>query len=133
MRKTKIYISSPFTNGDKEQNVQLQMHACYHLIALGFNPYMPVYHYFVQNQHESIYSIDWVNDIDIPWLEDCDMAIRLHPKDNFNVEIISPGADIEEAFCKEKGIPMFHFDTLEDMVKNIVQFSSEIQLEDAQL
>jgi nucleoside 2-deoxyribosyltransferase len=136
MRKTKIYIASPFTSGDKEQNVQLQMDACYHLLMLGFNPYMPVYHYFVHQQHDDMdvnLNIDWVGEIDLPWLENCDMAIRLHPKDNFGVEIPSPGADQEEAFCKEKGIPMFHFDTIEDMVKNIVQFSSEIVLYDAQL
>jgi hypothetical protein len=131
MRKTKIYIASPFTNGDKEQNVQLQMDACYHLLMLGFNPYMPIYHYFVQKQHNDINSVvssmDWVNDIDLPWLEDCDMAIRLHPKDNFGVEIASPGADQEEAFCKEKGIPMFHFDTLEEMIVNIgTMFDSQI-------
>jgi hypothetical protein len=122
MRKTKIYIASPFTQGDKEQNVQLQMDACYHLIMLGFNPYMPIYHYFVQNQHDDMHlspDFDWVVDIDLPWLECCDMAIRLHPKDNFGVEIPSPGADIEEAFCKEKGIPMFHFNTLTEMIVSI--------------
>jgi len=136
MRKTKIYIASPYTNGDKEQNVQLQMDACYHLIMLGFNPYMPIYHHFVQKQHDDMHvssSFDWVGEIDLPWLECCDMAIRLHPKDNFGVEISSPGADQEQAFCKEKGIPMFHFDTLEDMVKNICLFSAEINQIDGQL
>lgn len=130
MRKTKIYIASPYTNGDKEQNVQLQMDACYHLIMLGFNPYMPVYHHFIQKHHEDMHHVpsdfDWVEEIDIPWLENCDIAIRLHPKDKFGAEISSLGADQEEAFCKENGIPMFHFESLEDMVKNICQFSSEI-------
>lgn len=136
MRKVKIYIASPYSNGDKEQNVQLQMDACYHLIMLGFNPYMPVYHHFVQKQHGDMgvsSNFDWVGEIDLPWLENCDMAVRLWPKDNFGMEIPSPGADQEEAFCKEKEIPMFHFDSLENLVKNICNFASEIQLYDAQL
>jgi len=133
MRKTKIYISSPYTSGDKEQNVQLQMDATYHLLMLGFNPYMPIYNHFVQKQHDDLNSnFPWI-EIDLSWLDDCDMAIRLHPKDKFGVEIPSPGADEEEVFCKEKGIPMFHFDTIEEMVQNIGLFSAEVNQLDGQL
>ena len=124
MRKVKIYIARPYTNGIKEENVKLQMDATYHLIMLGFNPYMPIYHYFIQKDHPDMteHTVDWVKEIDLPWLECCDMAIRLHPKDKFGVEIPSPGANKEEAFCKENGIPMFHFNTIEDMAKQMSVF-----------
>jgi hypothetical protein len=50
----------------------------------------------------------------------------MHFKDKNGNEIISPGADAEEKYCKDNNIPMFHFDTIEQMVQNISQFSSGI-------
>ena len=127
MRKVKVYIASPYSNGDKEDNVQLQMDAAYHLIILGFNPYMPIYHHFIQKQHPDLNGdFAWL-EIDKAWLKDCDIAIRLHPKDNFGIEINSPGADEEEAFCKEMGIPMFHYDTIKEMVDKMMDVENTIE------
>lgn len=130
MRKIKVYIASPYTNGDKEQNVQLQMDACYYLIMMGFNPYMPIYHHFVQKQHKDMHvssSFDWVGEIDLPWLMNCDMAVRIHPRDKFGIEISSPGADQEQEFCEKNNIPMFHFDNLDQMIEHMktVETTSE--------
>lgn len=124
MRKVKVYISSPYTNGDKEANVQLQMDAYYHLAILGFNPHMPVYNHFIQLQHANM-DVDWL-EMDIDWLSDCDIAIRIHPHDKFGNEIQSPGADEEEKYCNAKGIPMFHFDTIEEMVRMMSTFERMI-------
>jgi hypothetical protein len=123
MRKVKCYIASPYSNGDKEQNVQLQMDATYHLLKMGFNPYMPLYHHFLQEQD---CDFPWL-EIDKSWLKDCDIAIRLHPKNESGEEIYSPGADEEEEFCKENGIPMFHYDTLEEMVRCMQTFQNTIE------
>jgi hypothetical protein len=127
MEKVRVYISSPYSNGDKEQNVQLQMDAYYHLIKLGFNPYMPTYNHFIQKNHPDIDSnFPWL-EIDKAWLKDCDIAIRIHLYDKDRNEIISLGADEEELFCKENGIPMFHFDSLEEMVRTMQTFETTIQ------
>jgi len=119
MKRVRVYIASPYSNGDKEQNAQLQMAATYHLLKLGFNPYMPVYHHFIQKAYPDLnHDIPWL-EIDKAWLKECDMAIRLHIKNEKGEEIYSPGANEEEAFCKESGIPMFHFDSIEEMVRTM--------------
>lgn len=126
MEKVRVYVASPYSNGDKEKNVQLQMDVTYQLLIMGFNPYMPTYNHFIQQQHPDINeNFPWL-ELDKAWLKECDMAIRLHSKDKFGVEINSPGADEEEAFCKEMGIPMFHYNTIEEMVRNIQTFSNTI-------
>ena len=126
MKKIKVYIASPYSNGNKEENVQLQIDATYHLLKMGYNPYMPIYHHFVQNAHLDLdHSIPWL-EIDKEWLSQCDVAIRLHPKDKNGNEIPSPGADEEEEFCAQNKIPMFHFNTLEEMVKSLTERSFEV-------
>jgi len=122
MERVKVYIASPYSNGDKEDNVQLQMDATYQLLIMGFNPYMPTYNHFIQKRHPDIdNNFPWL-EIDKQWLKECNILIRLHPKDNLDVEIPSPGADEEEAYAKELGIPVFHFETLSEMVRILQTF-----------
>ena len=126
-RRARIYIASPYTNGDKEQTVQLQMAATYHLLKMGFNPYMPIYHHFVQKVYPDLdHSIPWLA-IDKEWLMHCDMAVRLHPKDKRGIEIGSPGADEEQDFCEKNNILMLHFETVEEMVQYLLDYDPEVE------
>jgi len=118
-KRIKIYIASPYRLEDKEENVRLQIDAYYHLIKMGFNPYMPVYTHFIVKQHPDIdTTISWL-EIDKEWLDQCDIMIRLHPKNELGVEILSSGANEEEEFAKEKNIPVYHFETIEEMINEI--------------
>jgi len=54
------------------------------------------------------------------------MAIRLHFKDDDGNEIYSPGADEEEKYCIENDIPIFHFDTIEQMVDYLIKYKPTI-------
>ena len=127
MRKVKVYIASPYSNGNKEELVQLQLNAAYHLLKLGFNPFAPLYNHFIQINHEDLNGdFPWL-ELDKEWLKDCDFAIRLHPKDKNDIEILSPGADEEQETCDEYGISMFHFDTLEEMVRMMQTFETTIE------
>jgi nucleoside 2-deoxyribosyltransferase len=125
-QRVRVYIASPYTNGDKEYLVNLQVDAAYHLLKMGFNPFMPLHGHYIQVRHTDLNStFPWL-EVDKAWLKECDMVIRIHPKDNFNKEIPSSGADEEEAYAKELGIPVFHFDTLEEMVRVVQTFSNTI-------
>ena len=127
MRKVKVYIASPYTNGNKEELVQLQLDAAYHLLKMGFNPFAPLYNHFIQKDHADLdKNFDWL-EVDKAWLKDCDMAVRLYPIDKYGLEIASPGADEEEELCKELGIPMFKCSTLEDMVEKMTLVENTIE------
>jgi hypothetical protein len=115
MTKVKIYIASPYTNGNQEENTKLQIKAGYELLELGYYPYLPLLTHYIQVSYPT-YKYDWLK-LDFAYLEMCDVVIRLRPKDKKGVEIPSPGADEETKFAKENGIPFFSFDTVEDMVK----------------
>lgn len=118
----KVYIASPYSSGNKETNVQLQIDAAYHLLKMGFNPYMPLYNHFIQEKYPDLAdNINWLEH-DLEWLNTSDIMIRLHPKDENGVEIKSIGADIEERFCNENHIPVFHYDTIEEMCVGVQTF-----------
>lgn len=114
-RKVRVYIASPYSNGDKELLVKLHLDVAYNLLKNGFNPYAPLYNHYIQKDHPDVdKDFPWL-ELDRDWLYMCDIAVRLHFKDKNDIEIVSPGADIEEQMCKDAGIPMFHFDTIEEM------------------
>ena len=121
-KKIRVYIASPYTLGDREENVQLQIDAYYYLLKLGFNPYMPVYPHFIVKKYPDVDTYPWL-EIDKSWLEVCDIMVRLHPKDKNGVEIKSLGADEEEAFARNNRIPVFHFDIIEEMLQMIEQIT----------
>lgn len=125
-RKVKVYIASPYSNGDKESLVELHMTAAYHLLKMGFNPFAPLYNHFIQIHHPDVDTgFDWL-EVDKAWLADCDILIRLHPKNKKGEPIPSPGADEEERYAGELGIPVFHFDTLEELVRTMSTFATTV-------
>ena len=127
MRKVKVYIASAYTNGDKEDLVKKHFEVAYELLKLGFNPYAPLYWHFLYKIKPDIKdNFDWL-ELDKIWEEDCDMVVRMHFKDVQGNEITSSGADEEDKNAKKLGIPVFHFDTVEEMVRTLMTFETTIQ------
>ena len=125
MRRVRCYIASPYSNGDKETLVQKHMNAAYELLKLGFNPYAPLYNHYIQTKHPDLDhdGFPWL-DVDKEWLLECDMMIRLHFKNHEDEEIKSPGANEEERYANSLGIPVFHFDTVEEMARALTTFEN---------
>lgn len=115
MEKIKVYIASPYTNGDKDVLADLQMDAAAILLKNGFNSYAPLYNHYIQEDHSDLdHNFDWL-EIDKSWLALCDIMIRIFPKDERGYRIESPRADEEEDFSKKNGIPIFYFDDLSEL------------------
>lgn len=112
----KVYLASPYSNGNKEQLVNLQFDAAYHLLKMGYNPYVPLYNHYIQERHPDLDgTFNWIT-VDLQWLEACDIMVRLYPKDKDGNDIPSPGADREEEYAKKLNLPIFKFDNIESMV-----------------
>jgi len=112
----RVYIASPYSNGDKQELVNLQFDAAYHLLKMGYNPFAPLYNHYVQERHPDLDgTFNWL-DVDLDWLAVCDMMVRLYPIDKNGKIIPSIGADREEKFAIDNGIPVFKFDTINDMI-----------------
>jgi nucleoside 2-deoxyribosyltransferase len=108
----KIYLASPYTNGDKEQNVNLQIDIANELMNRDYAPYTPLLSHYQHLQHPRKES-DWYA-LDNEFLAVCDILIRIKPlKDG--VEILSVGADKEEAYARILKIPIFAFNTIGEM------------------
>ena len=107
----KVYIASPYTIGDKQENVNLQIDAAEILFQHGYLGHVPLYNHYHQLRHPHSH-IDWLK-VDFEWLDMCDILIRIKPINHeTGIEIASPGADGEEARARELGIPVFTFATL---------------------
>jgi hypothetical protein len=108
----KVYIASPYTNGDKQENVNLQMDVAEELMQRGYAPYTPLLTHYQHLRHPR-QEHDWYK-LDNEFLSCCDVLIRIKPLKN-GKEITSTGADAEEKYAREIGIPVFTFHTLEEM------------------
>ena len=118
--KIKVYISSPYTNGDKLENVQRQMDVTDELMNNGFYPFTPLYSHFQHTYKPRLYE-DWIN-VDLMWVEVCDCFLRIIPIIN-GKELISKGADMEEAEAKKLDIPIFY--SVKDLIKYYKNKKSE--------
>lgn len=112
----KVYIASPYTNGDKEDNVNLQMDVANELMLRGYAPYTPLLTHFQHLRHPR-QEVDWLK-LDFAFLDCCDILIRIKPLID-GVELTSMGADKEEAHAQEIAIPVFSFHTIEEMCEFI--------------
>jgi hypothetical protein len=108
----RVYIASPYTNGDKQENVNLQIDVAHELMKRNYAPYTPLLTHFQHIRHPR-QEIDWLK-LDFEFLECCDVLIRIKPIKK-GKEIISNGADKEEKHAIELGIPVFTFHTIEEM------------------
>lgn len=102
----KVYIASPYTNGDVALNVRKQIDLVDELIENGFLPFSPLYYHFQHLVHPRKYD-DWLL-LDFGWLLQCDVVLRLDGESN--------GADKEVALAKENNIPVYY--SISDLILN---------------
>lgn len=94
----KVYISGPYSNGNKLANVNAAIDAAQEVWVAGHDPYIPhLTHYWDERHSHSI--DDWM-EMDLSWLSDCDAVLRLPGE--------SGGADMEVARALELGIPVVY-------------------------
>jgi hypothetical protein len=97
MSEIKVYIASPYSNGNQEVNVNRSILAGEMIASAGFYPYLPLlthyWHMIAPHEIEFWYKMDLV------WLKTCDAVLRLDGE--------SKGADAEVEFAKANGIPVF--------------------------
>ena len=92
----KVYIASPYTNGDTAVNVKTQIDTFIALMDNGYLPFAPLLTHFIHIAHPKPY--DYWTVYDDEWLTMCDVLLRLPGE--------SPGADREVELAKSLGIPV---------------------------
>ena len=106
--KPKIYIASPYSIGDKIENVNAQIRAANQLMNYGYTPFLPLLSHF-QDQLISRPYTDWLEN-DLEWIAVCDGLLRLPGE--------SPGADIEVKHAMGLKIPIYYsIDELKNHLK----------------
>ena len=94
----KVYIASPYTQGDVGQNVGIAMSFSHAILDNGHCPISPLLSHFLHIHRQRHYE-DWIAmDLELVKVSDC--LIRL-PGD-------SNGADGEVRLARELGIPVFY-------------------------
>lgn len=94
-----VYVAGPYTKPDPGANVNRACIVADLLVGLGFVPFVPhaathLWHLISPKDAEYWY------DYDLHFLLRFDALLRIHGE--------SWGADREEAFAREHGIPVFH-------------------------
>jgi hypothetical protein len=90
-----VYVAGPMSVGDIVVNVRNALAMGEHLRQRGFAVYVPHLTWFWP--YEVAYEA-WITH-DLAWLARCDVMLRLPGE--------SPGANREEAFAAQRGIPVF--------------------------
>lgn len=93
-----VYIASPYTLGDKEQNVVRQIKTANELMNFGFCPVVPLLTHFQDKYYPRTYE-EWMW-IDVEKVLRCDVVLRL--------DGVSHGADREVEYAYKNGIPVVH-------------------------
>jgi hypothetical protein len=93
-----IYIASPYTKGDPQENTDKSFDCALDLIEAGFAPYAPLYTHYLHLRRPQKYET-WTG-LDLVWVLKCDALLRLPGE--------SSGADGEVAFAKANNIPVFY-------------------------
>ncbi len=98
MEKLKVYVASPYTEGDQAQNVYKALAAAEELIKNGFIPFIPhLYHFWhIVFFHEKVF---WM-DLDFEWLTKCDAVWVLGH---------STGVVAEVGVAAANKVPIFYF------------------------
>ena len=96
--RPRVYVASPYTVGDRNENVRRNLACADWLMDLGCAPYAPLLTHF-QDLATPRPPDDWLS-LDLAWLAKADVLIRLPGESN--------GADIEVKFCAEHDIPVVY-------------------------
>lgn len=94
----KVYISSPYTKGDKLENVKRQIEAAEILRNYGCLPFVPLLSHFWNKL--SAHPYEYWMDMDIEWIYSCSCVLRLSGE--------SVGAQQECEEAKRLGLPVFY-------------------------
>jgi hypothetical protein len=101
----KVYIASPYT-GNEKAGVHAQMIAFDDLMNHGYTPFAPLLSHFQHQAFPRTYD-EWI-EYDLQWVRACDCVLRLEGE--------SKGADMEVAFAKKHGIPVYY--SIEELIKS---------------
>lgn len=116
LNKGKVYISSPFTTGWQILNMRNQMLMALELKKLGYTPFIPLlfpfFEFSVGNHFSDQEMLEW----EISFIENCQLLVRVRFKDSEGKEIPSRGADEEVAKARSLGIPVYIFESIDEMV-----------------
>lgn len=110
-KKIKVYISSPYSLGDKLENVKRQIKITDILFDNGFYPFTPLYSHY-QNEYKQRDWEEWI-DYDLVWVGVCDCLLRIKPIIN-GEELKSNGSDAEEFEAKRLNKPIFY--SIEELI-----------------
>jgi hypothetical protein len=111
--KKKVYIASPYTRGDKLQLVRIQIDAFHILMDLGFIPIAPLLFHYINEVRERPHG-EWL-EYDLEIIATCQMMIRIRPRDEFNAEIPSTGADRETIEATKLGLEYYEVNSAEEI------------------
>lgn len=93
-----VYIASPYSLGDKEENVRNSLLVADELLSKGIIPFAPLLSHFWEQISPKPYE-DWLK-MDFQYIMRCDAVLRLPGK--------SSGADMECEFATLHGIPVYY-------------------------
>ena len=128
----KVYIASPYTNGVAADNVRRQLDAQKVLMDNKFVPFAPLLAHFSAIHHYRP-EREWLS-WDLEWLKCCDFLIRIRPTDGDGIEVYSNGSDIEEQTASENNIPVYNFESVEELkIWLVMNESPEIRRDIAKL
>lgn len=103
LRRKRVYIAGPYSQGEPEANVASAIDAANALLDRNYAPFVPHLTHFWHLQHNRPYE-EWMG-LDFEWVQACDCLLRL--------EGPSSGADREVVLATNKGIPVYlSLDTL---------------------
>ena len=107
-----VYISSPYSIGDKIKNIRRQINVAHKLMDNGLVPLAPLPGSHVLNEMRWRPYEDWMA-VDLEHVARCDAVLRLKGK--------SSGADREVSYAESLGIPVFfaeHDEVPADLLKH---------------
>jgi hypothetical protein len=106
----KVYLASPYSIGNQEENVKRQIDVANKLMDMGWVPYVPLLSHYQNLICPRPYQ-DWI-DFDCQWLRVCDCVLRLDGE--------SKGADQEVEMAIAIGMPVYYsIDELNGLEKGI--------------
>lgn len=104
--KAVIYLASPYSNGDKQTNVDTQRRIAHVLLDLGYCPVVPLLSHYLEEYRARPWE-DWMQ-MDFELIRRCDALLRLPGE--------SKGADMEVALAQQLKMPVFY--TINEMLED---------------
>ena len=93
----RVYVASPYTLGDRSENVRKALAVATQLLDAGHEPFCPLLSHF----WDLMYPRPWHRwmEVDLAWLKVAEALVRIPGE--------SVGADREVAVANRRGIPTF--------------------------